>query len=147
MDVATLVVLAGNALVTAAMTDAWEDIKHQVARLFGRGQADPKIEQRLEATRAALGAATPAKLDAVRAHEAAKWSGRLSDLLEDYPDAEAEVRVLVDEIQMKVSTTAYHSAVAGRDMLALADHGSVAANVIHGNVMPPGPQLPGPGMG
>ena len=76
MDVATLVVLAGNALVTAAMTDAWEDIKHQVARLFGRGQADPKIEQRLEATRAALGAATPAKLDAVRAHEAALLRSR-----------------------------------------------------------------------
>jgi hypothetical protein len=147
MEVVTLAALAGNALVTAAMTDAWEDIKHKVVRLFGRGRADLKIEQRLDATRAALRAAGPAEFDAVRANEAAKWAGRLSDLLEDYPDAEAELRALAEEIQVRVPAIADHSAVAGRDMLALADHGSVAANVIHGNVMPPDPQLPGPGMG
>jgi hypothetical protein len=147
MEVATLVALAGNALVTAAMTDAWEDVRHKVARLFGRGQANPKIEQRLDATWATLeAAAASTELQAVRSDQAARWSGRLSDLLEDFPDAEAELRALIEEIQARGPAPAHHSAMAGRDMLALADRGSVAANVIHGNVAPD-PQQPGPGRG
>ncbi len=40
-----------------------------------------------------------------------------------------------------------HAAAAGRDMHVTASGGSVAAGVIHGNVVPPGPTLPGPEQG
>ena len=37
-----------------------------------------------------------------------------------------------------------HAAAAGRDMKVTASGGGIAAGVIHGNVAPPGPTLPGP---
>ena len=61
MDVATLAALAGNTLVTAAVTDTWEDVRHKVARLFGRGKSDPKIEQKLNDTWRQIDAARPTR--------------------------------------------------------------------------------------
>jgi hypothetical protein len=46
--------LAGNALVTAAVTDAWERVRHKIARIIGRGRPDQQIEKTFDATRAAL---------------------------------------------------------------------------------------------
>jgi len=40
-----------------------------------------------------------------------------------------------------------HAAAAGRDMNISASGGGTAAGVIHGNVTPPGPTLPGPVQG
>ena len=40
-----------------------------------------------------------------------------------------------------------HAAAAGRDMNVTAAGGGIAAGVIHGNVAPPGPTLPGPVQG
>ena len=45
MDISSLVALAGNTLVAAAVTDAWEDVRQKIARLFGRGQPDPGAER------------------------------------------------------------------------------------------------------
>lgn len=59
MDISSLVALAGNTLVAAAVTDAWETARHGFARLFGRGKPDPAMERRLEATRSQLAAAPP----------------------------------------------------------------------------------------
>jgi hypothetical protein len=58
-----LAALAGNTLVAAAVTDAWESARHKTARLFGRGQQDPATERRFNATRERLTAelAGPAK--------------------------------------------------------------------------------------
>ncbi len=104
MDIAALAALAGNAVVQAAVTDTWESVRHKIARLFGRGQPHPQTERRLEATHAQLAAAAPADLEKVQAEQAARWSGRLADLLEDHPDAEAELRSLLEEIQEKLSS-------------------------------------------
>ena len=54
MVVAALAAVAGNALVLAMVTDGWEGVRRKVARFFGRGQPDPKIELRLDATGAQL---------------------------------------------------------------------------------------------
>lgn len=93
VDITALAALAGSALVSAAVTDAWEDTRRRIARLFGRGTPDAAIEQRLDRTRAQLAAASPAELDKVSADQAARWSGRLADLLEDYPEVEANSRL------------------------------------------------------
>lgn len=147
MDIAALVALAGNTLVAAAVTDAWEDVRHKIARLFGRGQPDPQIERRLDTTREQLAAADPAELERVQAVQAAQWTTRFGDLLADHPEAEAGLRALVVEIQAVVPVAAAdHSVAAGRDMTVHADHGGVAAGVIHGDITP-GPTQPGPAGG
>ena len=148
MDVSSLLALAGNTLVAAAVTDVWDTARHRFARLFGRGQPDSVTERRLEATRSQLTAAAPAELEQVQADLASKWALRLSDLLEENPDAEAELRALVDEIRVMLPagavSAAGHSVAAGGDVNVRAEHGSVAAAVIHGNVAPPDPTGPGP---
>ena len=82
---------------------------------------------------------------------AARWAMRLADLLEEDPDAEADLRSLVGQIQAElpasVVSAADHSAAAGRDMNIEASGGGIAAAVIHGNVTSPGPTDPGPAGG
>jgi hypothetical protein len=143
VDIVTLTALAGNSLVQAMVTDGWEGVRHRIARLFGRGQPDPKIEQRLDATRAHLVDATPSEVEQVRSAQAAQWQTRFSDLLDDHPDAVEELRALVDEIRTALPVAAAdHSVAAGRDVKVSADQGSVAAAVIQGNVTLPGPSVP-----
>jgi hypothetical protein len=93
-DLVALAALAGNSVVAAAGTDAWESVRHGVARLFGRGgpeQAD-LAGRRLEETRSQLASVTGGELEQARAILAQRWAGRLADLLEEDPGAEAELR-------------------------------------------------------
>lgn len=143
MDVAALPALAGNALVTAAVTDAWEDVRHKIARLFGRGRADPQIERRLGATHQALAGTPPVELRQAQADQAAQWRTRFSDLLAEYPDAAEELDAMVREISANAPSAGDRSVVAGRDMVAKADRGGAAANVAYGPVTG-GPTMPGP---
>ena len=138
---AALTQAASNALITAAVTDTWEDMRHKIARWFGRGQPDPKIERRLDATRDQLMAAAPGELRGVQADLAGQWKTRFADVLADHPDAEVELDALMEEIRANV-VVAGHSAAAGRDMIADADRGGFAANVVHGDVTV-GPTSPG----
>ncbi len=142
--------LAGNTVVAAATTDAWEAVRHKFARLLGRG--DPKqeqlAEQRLKETHQQLTVPGGADLEQVRAALAERWAGRLADLLEERPSAEADLRALVREIQEALPagmvSAADHSIAAGRDITIIASGGAVAAGVIHGNVTPPNPTQQGP---
>ena len=143
MDMVTLAALAGNALVTAAVTDAWESVRQKVARWFGRGQPDAQIERRLDATRRQLTAASPGDLAQAQSAEATKWQTRFADLLADHPEAAGELDVLVREITASIPVATGHSGAAGRDMIARVDHGSAAANVVHGDITV-GPTKPGP---
>jgi hypothetical protein len=152
MDVAAIEALtatASTALVTAAVTDTFEGVRRRVAQMFGRGQPDPKIDQKLVTIRDRLAAAAPAEFEQVRAALAVQWQTRFADLLTDHPDAEAEVRGLVEELQRELPAVAPsgHSVAAARDVNVTAEGGSVAAGVIHGDVVPPGPPVPGPAGG
>jgi hypothetical protein len=145
--------LAGNTLVAAAVTDAWENARRGVARLLGRGEPDrTKVaERRLDETRGQLTAVSGSDLEQAQAVLAAQWATRLADLLEEDPDAEAGLRDLVGQIRAElpasVVSAADNSAAAGRDMNIEASGGGIAAAVIHGNVAPPGPTDPGPAGG
>ena len=146
----TLITLAGNTVVAAATTDAWEAARRKFARLFGRG--DPKKEQlaekRLEDTRLQLDGVTGRQLEKAQADLEKAWQVRIADLLEEDPGVEAELRALVTEIQAKlpagVVSAADHSVAAGRDVNITASGGGTAAGVIHGNLAPPNPTSPGP---
>ena len=143
MVVAELAVTAANALVQAVVTDGWEGVRRKVARLFGRGEQDRAIERRLDATRQQLAAASPAEVARAQGTLAAQWQTRFEDLLADHPDVEADLAALVEELKPLVASAVGHSVAAAGDVNVKADHGSVAAGVIHGNVHA-GPTRPGP---
>lgn len=143
MDIAAFAALAGNALVAAAATDAWEDVRHKIARIFGRGGPDPRIERKFDATRAAVEAAgSPQDAVRARADQVASWTARLTVLLEDHPDASGEVAALVQEITASAPVASDHAVAAGRDVKIMASGGGVGAGVIHGDVST-GPTRPG----
>ena len=145
-----LAALAGNTVVAAATTDAWEAARRGFARLLGRGDPDrTKVaERRLTETHEQLTGVEGQDLEQAHAALAERWAGRLADLLEEYPDAEADLRALVQQIQQTLpagmASAADHAVAAGRDVNISATSGGVAAGVIHGNVTPPGPTPPGP---
>jgi hypothetical protein len=145
-----LAALAGNTVVTAAVTDAWEAARKGFARLLGRGDpAKAKLaEERLAETHDELTQATGADLERTRAALEAQWATRMRDLLEEDPGVEADLRTLVEEIQARLPagtvSAADHAVAAGRDVNIIASGGGTAAGVIHGNVAPPGPTSPGP---
>jgi hypothetical protein len=144
-----LAALAGNTVVAAATTDAWEAARRKFAQLLGHG--DPKKEQladrRLEETRQQLEGASGQELEKAQADLKKVWQLRLQDLLEEDPGVEAELRALVEEVRAQlpagVVSAADHSVASGRDVNISASEGGVAAGVIHGDVTP-GPTLPGP---
>src|ERR1700742_3345265 len=85
----------------AAATDAWETAEHGYARLLGRGDAKQTrlAEQWLAETREQLTGGAGADMEMIRTALAGRWAGRWADLLEEDPDAEAELRGLVQQIQ------------------------------------------------
>ena len=141
---------AGQTVASAAVTDVWESVRHKFALLFGRG--DPKrteaAERWLTETHEQLTAAVGGELESARAYQQQRWQGRFADLLDEDPEVEAELRALVEEIQAQlpagVVSAGDHAVAAGRDVNVRADHGSVSAAVLHGNVTLPGPTGPGP---
>jgi hypothetical protein len=145
-----LAALAGNTVVTAAVTDAWEGARKGFARLLGRGDPGKTrlAEERLAETRDRLTQAAGEDAEQARAALEAQWVTRMRDLLEEDPGAEADLRALVEEIRARlpagVVSAAGHAVAAGRDVNISADRGGLAAGVIHGNVAPPGPPHPGP---
>jgi hypothetical protein len=145
-----LAALAGNTVVAAATTDAWEAARRKFARLLGRGDPDKAevAQRRLQETHDQLTNTAGEDLERVRAALEARWVTRLTDLLEDDPGVEAELRAVVEEIRAQLPAgtvvAADHAVAAGRDVNISASGGGLAAGVIHGDVAPPGPTRPGP---
>jgi RecA/RadA recombinase len=92
-----LAALAGRTVVAAAGTDVWETARSGFAGLLGRGHAEQTrlAEQRLDETRKQLTTAAPADVGRIGTALAERWAGRWEDLLEENPDAEADLRALV----------------------------------------------------
>ncbi|SDW93249.1 hypothetical protein SAMN05216215_1006117 [Saccharopolyspora shandongensis] len=99
---AALAGAGGTAVVGAMATDAWEGTRDGVARLFSRGGEDRQrvVEAQLDEDAEVLNAsASPEEQDQVRRELAPVWTRRLSRLLEEHPDAEGELREVVDRVQ------------------------------------------------
>lgn len=149
-ELVSLASLAGRAVVEAAVTDAWETVKQGFARLLGRGDAGQitVAERRLEQTREELAGVPAAELERARSQLEVAWQTQLLDLLEEYPDAAADLQVLVKEVHAQwpagAVSAAGHGAAAGRDVTITASGGGVAAGTLHGSVTPGNPTNPGP---
>jgi hypothetical protein len=99
MEIEALAALAGNTIVAAAVSDAFEGVRAKVARIFGRGQSDPRIERRLNQTRQQLAAAAEDELETARETQSRQWQTRIADLLDDHPEAVAELQALMAELR------------------------------------------------
>ena len=145
-----LAMLAGQTVVKVAATDGWEAAKRGFARLLGRGnpRQEQLAEQRLEQTRQQLAGPAGTDLEQARAALAIQWTTRFTDLLQEDPDVQADLRALVQRIRAELPaemvSAADHAVAAGRDVNISATSGGVAAGVIHGNVTPPNPPGPDP---
>src|ERR1039457_6221335 len=148
-ELLSLASLAGQTVVTAAVTDAWGTAKRGFARLLGRGDTGRTelAERRLEQAHEQLTGVPTADLEQARAELAGTWRTRLLDLLEEHPDAVADLRALLDQIRAQlpaeVVSAAGHGVVAGGNVNVTASGGGVAAGTVHGNVTPGNPTSPG----
>jgi CTP:molybdopterin cytidylyltransferase MocA len=102
MDIDALAALAGNTIVAAAVTDAFDGVRATVARIFGRGALDSRVQRRLDETRQQLAAATPGDLESARAAQLRQWQTRLADLLADHPEAADDLQALIAEFPAPV---------------------------------------------
>jgi hypothetical protein len=96
-----LAALAGQMVVDAAATDGWAIAESGYAQLLGRGDAEQtkQVEKWLDETREQLTGGAGADNELIRTALAGRWAGRWADLLEENPDAEAELRALVQQSQ------------------------------------------------
>ena len=102
----TLAALAGQMVVDAAVSDGWETAEYEYAQLLGRGDAmhTQLAERWLKETHEQLAGDAGTSTEMIRMALAVRWAGRWADLLEEDPDAEAELRTLVQQIQAALPT-------------------------------------------
>ena len=119
------------------------------ASLLSCGASDRRelLERRLDRMRHQLADAAGSELTKTRAMLESQWATRLTDLLDEDPRAEADLRSLLAEVQdmlpVAMPAAVEHSVSAGRDVTVTADSGGIAAALIDGPVGPPAPTCPG----
>lgn len=108
-----LAALAGQTVARVASTDAWEDAKNRIAHVFACGNTETmhRAEGRLEKTRTQLRAAISPDREQLTTLLAVEWQVRLTDLLEDHPEVEQDLRTLVDRIQIHLVQVAGSSGI------------------------------------
>lgn len=94
---AALAASAGTGLVSAMVTDGWQQVRARVARLLGRGDAaeEERQEARLERARQEVMEASGEQAEEVHRRQGEAWRTRFADLLEDTPEVEKPLRDLV----------------------------------------------------
>jgi hypothetical protein len=95
-----LAVAGATALVNAMVTDGWEGVRKKIAALFGRGdqKQTEAVQGRLDQSQAELAKLSGDELAKAQQQLANKWQTRFQDLLDDHPDAEQDLRAILNEI-------------------------------------------------
>ncbi|MEW2116492.1 hypothetical protein AB0945_15110 [Streptomyces sp. NPDC005474] len=97
---------AGVTLVTLMTTDAWHRTRDGIVQLWRRMQPDraEAVVAELDVTREDALAATEAHDEETLGELSLEWQGRLRRLLAAQPDAAADLRRLLDELEPNAST-------------------------------------------
>ena len=129
----TLAAQAGQMVVDAVATDAWETAEHRYAKMLGRGDVKKTqlAELWLEDTREQLAGEAGVDMEVIRTALAGRWARRWADLLEEDPDAEPELRGFIQETQTAPSA----------EELSASDHAVFADDDVSSYVA--GPEHPG----
>jgi hypothetical protein len=100
MDPATLAAAAGNALIAAMATDAWQQAHSALVQLWRRVHPDraETIEAELAETREEALAARHTGAAGVEEELAADWERRLGRLLRAEPNVAVELQRVLDDV-------------------------------------------------
>jgi hypothetical protein len=90
-----------TALVTAAATDSWQEIRAGFRKLFGHGDQNRErlAERRLDEVATMIEQADETAREEVRETQVLAWRTRLADLLEEEPDQAEELRTLIGRVE------------------------------------------------
>jgi hypothetical protein len=126
--------MSGAATLVGAMaTDAWQAARSAIARLFGHGdkRRQEVAETRLDHAAAEVENADAAQRDQVRERLMGSWQTRLADLLEENPQEETELRLLIDRLRRQLPP----SQQAWVQNVSASAPGAVAQGVMGGNII------------
>ncbi|MEU6867126.1 hypothetical protein ABZ924_28410 [Streptomyces sp. NPDC046876] len=152
---AMLATAGGTAVVQAAGKDIWDGFREQLARWFGRGDAEREQAEleRLDQTAQALEAARGAEAQRVRRRQEELWQARIESLLESLDGVEREQAghalgsLLAQAAPRGTRVSAGPGGVAtGENMTITANGGSIAAGTIHGGAQIGAPSPPDPSL-
>jgi hypothetical protein len=140
---AALASTGSSALVTAMVTDGWEDVKSRFARLLGRGRpADTQaVAAQLDQSHAELASLAGPGLERAQAEQEIAWRTRFGDFLARHPAAEQELRDLVTATQAHIngSVGRVQQFAVAHDQAQQAVQGHGVQNVTFGGQRGPGP--------
>ena len=124
-----LAALAGRTVVDAITAHGWETAQLKFAQLLGCGDAEQTrlAEQRLKETHEKLVTATGTDIGLIRMALEAGWAARLVDFLEENPDTEADLRILVQEMRAVL-----HPETISASNQAVSSHGASSTNAAQG---------------
>ncbi|MGC5565281.1 hypothetical protein ACPYPG_20930 [Streptomyces sp. FR-108] len=115
-ELAALAAAGATALVQQMVTDGWGNVRDRVVALFSRGGEEEGVRGELEESRADLVAARDAEDEDAAADVQASWRVRLRRTLRDDPEAAAELRSLLAELDPQPTgsaTSAVHNSITG----------------------------------
>ncbi|MEU6255175.1 hypothetical protein [Streptomyces sp. NPDC047043] len=127
---AALALSAATTLVNTMATSGWEATKALFVRLFRRqGDGD---EQAAELERGAARVAAAGDADRARQSLVGSWQYQLQTLLEDHPDAEAELLEILAQLQSPEAGQHWQQTNIARD--GGTAYAAQGGNVIHYSV-------------
>ncbi|MET8732436.1 hypothetical protein ABZV81_35475 [Streptomyces parvus] len=106
-ELTTLTALAASGATTFVglmATEAWTQVRGRLVRFLGRGENDEVIDAELEESREALIAARRDGDEDGARDVAAEWRIRIRQALRDNPEAEQELRAILDELAPQQTT-------------------------------------------
>jgi hypothetical protein len=124
----TLSMSGATALVAAAATDAWQEIREGFRKLLGRGDPDRErlAERRLDEVAAEVEQADETARDGVREAQVSVWRTRLADLLEEEPGQAEALRALIGRAETLLPhAEKAHVAAMGTGSLTTVNSGGV----------------------
>jgi hypothetical protein len=127
-----LVVLAASTLVKAMTSDAWEKSK-QIVTAWWQRHSGQQVAQGLESARGELAVADEAARQQLTPLLQARWEGRLEALLEDHPEAAADLGTLVEELGRALAEAGTSGTVINSNTGSISGH-LIQARDIHGGV-------------
>jgi hypothetical protein len=95
---------AGQTVASAAITDLWESVRGQFARLLGRGDTrKTEVADRwLAQTREQLVATGPGAVEQAKKAAAERWASRFCDLLDEDPSLTDGLRALANDVAARL---------------------------------------------
>ncbi|MGW9452439.1 hypothetical protein [Streptomyces sp. NPDC055632] len=124
-----LAAAGGTAVVQAAATDGWTDLRQRLTAWFGRGADTRQYAEleRLDRTAVALDSAPAEHTAQVRERQQNAWQTRIEDLLEELDEPERVEAAAALAVLLRAHAPAAPTAATAPDGIAVAGDLSISA--------------------